>query len=108
MKDLVSNRRASILAVATSLSVLWSLFVVPGGQPAVEPLHFDKPKIVGVGLGLAFGKAMAEAEPDVTIGLIPCAVGGRHPSCGASPRHRIHTGRRIRARTGLRMRSRRW
>jgi acetyl esterase/lipase len=44
--------------------------------PATEPLHFDKPKIAGVGPGLAFGKAMAEAEPGVTIGLIPCAVGG--------------------------------
>src|SRR5438445_12927696 len=44
--------------------------------PAVEPLHFDKPKIADVGPGLAFGKAMAEAEPDVVIGLIPCAVGG--------------------------------
>jgi len=44
--------------------------------PAVEPLHFDKPGMVGVGPGLAFGKAMAEANPDVTIGLIPCAVGG--------------------------------
>jgi len=44
--------------------------------PATEPLHFDKPKIAGVGPGLAFGKAMAEAEPDVVIGLIPCAVGG--------------------------------
>src|SRR5260221_11115271 len=44
--------------------------------PAVEPLHFDKPKIAGVGPGLAFAKAMAEAEPDVVIGLIPCAVGG--------------------------------
>jgi acetyl esterase/lipase len=43
--------------------------------PATEPLHFDK-KIAGVGPGLAFGKAMAEAEPDVVIGLIPCAVGG--------------------------------
>jgi hypothetical protein len=32
--------------------------------------------MVGVGPGLAFGKAMAEANPDVTIGLIPCAVGG--------------------------------
>jgi len=44
--------------------------------PAVEPLHFDKPQIVGAGLGLTFAEAMAEANPDVTIGLIPCAVGG--------------------------------
>ena len=44
--------------------------------PAVEPLHFDKPKVAGVGPGLAFGRAMAEAHPGAIIGLIPCAVGG--------------------------------
>lgn len=44
--------------------------------PAVDPLHFDKPKIVGVGPGRAFGVAYAEAHPEVTVGLIPCAVGG--------------------------------
>lgn len=43
---------------------------------ARHPLHFDKPKIAGVGLGLAFGIAMAEADPDKKIGLVPCAVGG--------------------------------
>lgn len=44
--------------------------------PAKEPLHFDKPDIVGVGPGFAFGRAMAEARPGVRIGLIPGAVGG--------------------------------
>lgn len=44
--------------------------------PAKEPLHFDKPDIVGVGPGFAFGRAMAEAKPGVRIGLIPGAVGG--------------------------------
>ena len=44
--------------------------------PAVAPLHFDKPKWVGYGPGDSFGRAIAEAHPDVTIGLIPCAVGG--------------------------------
>jgi hypothetical protein len=43
--------------------------------PAVDPIHFDKP-IAGVGLGTTFGKVMAEANPGVTIGLVPCAVGG--------------------------------
>lgn len=43
---------------------------------ASHPLHFDKPKIAGVGPGLAFGLKMAEADPQVKIGLIPCAVGG--------------------------------
>lgn len=44
--------------------------------PAVDPLHFDKPTIAGVGLGSSFGRAMAEAQPGVVIGLVPCAVGG--------------------------------
>jgi Carbohydrate esterase, sialic acid-specific acetylesterase len=44
-------------------------------KPAVDPLHFDKAS-AGVGPGLAFGKAMADADKDITIGLIPCAAGG--------------------------------
>lgn len=44
--------------------------------PAVDPMHFDKPKMVGVGLGRTFGLEVSEKNSDVTIGLIPCAVGG--------------------------------
>jgi Carbohydrate esterase, sialic acid-specific acetylesterase len=44
--------------------------------PAVDPMHFDKPAVVGVGLGRTFAAVVAEASPGVTIGLIPCAVGG--------------------------------
>jgi len=44
--------------------------------PAKHPLHFDKPKSAGVGPGLAFGIKMAEANTNVKIGLVPCAVGG--------------------------------
>ena len=43
--------------------------------PAQDPLHFDK-SIAGVGLGKTFGIEIAEKYPDITIGLIPCAVGG--------------------------------
>jgi len=43
---------------------------------AVDPLHFDKPAMVGVGLGRTFGLTVPEAEPGITVGLIPCAVGG--------------------------------
>lgn len=43
--------------------------------PATDPLHFDKP-IAGVGLGSEFAREVLKADPDVTIGLIPCAVGG--------------------------------
>ena len=44
--------------------------------PAMAPLHFDKPRIAGVGPGDSFGKYMAEANKSVRIGLVPCAVGG--------------------------------
>lgn len=43
--------------------------------PATDPMHFDKPA-AGVGLGRTFGIEVAAATPGVTIGLIPCAVGG--------------------------------
>jgi hypothetical protein len=43
--------------------------------PATDPMHFDKP-VAGVGLGKTFGRLAAEANPAVTVGLIPCAVGG--------------------------------
>ncbi len=42
----------------------------------VEPLHFDKPAAVGAGLGMSFAREMADADPGITVGLIPCAVGG--------------------------------
>ncbi|PQO45161.1 sialate O-acetylesterase [Blastopirellula marina] len=44
--------------------------------PAVDPIHFDKPGIAGVGLGRTFGLEIAKTDPEITIGLIPCAVGG--------------------------------
>jgi hypothetical protein len=44
-------------------------------EPAVEPVTHDKPTMLGVGPGLAFGKAMADQEPGVTIGLVSCALG---------------------------------
>jgi hypothetical protein len=43
---------------------------------AKHPLHFDKPKVAGVGPGLSFGAALADAFPQDTIYLVPCAVGG--------------------------------
>ncbi len=43
---------------------------------AKHPVHYDKPKVSGVGPGLAFGIDMAKADLTVKIGLVPCAVGG--------------------------------
>lgn len=44
--------------------------------PGVDPLHTDKPAAAGVGLGTSFARVMAGADKSITIGLIPCAVGG--------------------------------
>ena len=43
---------------------------------AKDPLHFDKPAIVGVGPGLSFALEAQRLKPNGKIGLIPCAVGG--------------------------------
>ncbi|HEX3730607.1 MAG TPA: sialate O-acetylesterase, partial [Opitutaceae bacterium] len=45
-------------------------------HPAVDPLAFDKPELVGVGPGLAFGKAVARAHPDWVVGLVLSPFGG--------------------------------
>jgi hypothetical protein len=44
--------------------------------PAVDPLHFDKPAIAGVGLGRTFAKTLLHASRTASIGLIPAAFGG--------------------------------
>jgi hypothetical protein len=43
--------------------------------PAQDPIHFDK-TIAGVGLGRTFAMTLADRDPSITIGLIPCAAGG--------------------------------
>ncbi|HRE84599.1 MAG TPA: sialate O-acetylesterase, partial [Opitutaceae bacterium] len=47
-----------------------------GWVPALDPLHFDKPKIAGVGLGSTFGRVIADLEPSAVVGLVPAAFGG--------------------------------
>ena len=44
--------------------------------PAVDPVHFDKPDIAGVGLASSFARTLADADPAAVIGLIPAAFGG--------------------------------
>jgi hypothetical protein len=44
--------------------------------PATEPLHTDKPSIAGAGIGMSFAREMADLDPQITVGVIPCAVGG--------------------------------
>lgn len=54
---------------------VWMLSKEGEWLPAKHPLHFDKPNMVGVGPGLAFGLDMLKSGGS-PIGLIPCAVGG--------------------------------
>ncbi len=44
--------------------------------PAVDPVHFDKPERIGVGLARTFGAVVADADPAAVIGLVPAAFGG--------------------------------
>jgi len=44
--------------------------------PAVDPLHWDKPDVAGVGPGSSFARVLAARDPKVEIGLIPAAYGG--------------------------------
>ncbi|MDE3251438.1 MAG: sialate O-acetylesterase [Bacteroidota bacterium] len=59
-----------------SVPGIWMLNKEGDWVPARDPLHFDKPKIVGVGPGFAFAKEMMSVQKPANIGLVPCAVGG--------------------------------
>ena len=43
---------------------------------AKEPLHTDKPRIAGVGLGMSFAAEVMKRTGMSPVGLVPCAVGG--------------------------------
>ncbi|MGI5868111.1 MAG: sialate O-acetylesterase [Kiritimatiellia bacterium] len=43
--------------------------------PCVDPIHFDIANS-GVGPGKTFAEALAESDPTITVGVVPCAVGG--------------------------------
>ncbi len=43
---------------------------------AIDPVHFDQPTLVGVGLGSEFARTLVNADPKIAVGLIPCAMGG--------------------------------
>lgn len=44
-------------------------------QPAVDPLHWDK-TAAGTGVGKPFAEAVAAANPNISVGLVPTACGG--------------------------------
>lgn len=43
---------------------------------ATDPVHFDKPELIGVGPAIGFAKEILGNNKNIKIGLIPCAVGG--------------------------------
>ena len=49
---------------------------VVGADPFETVLPRGDQKVCGVGPGRTFGRLLAGAEPEKTVGLIPCAVGG--------------------------------
>lgn len=55
---------------------LWMFTYDSRWAPAIDPLHFDNIKAAGTGLGRTFGKTVLAADPEISIGLIPSAVGG--------------------------------
>lgn len=69
--------RGTLEAIDTIInSNIWKFDKEENWVPAKEPLHFDKPKVVGVGPGFAFANEIWKADTSVTVYLVPCAVGG--------------------------------
>lgn len=65
-----------------------------------EPFHADK-RVAGAGLALSFARAYADAHPDITVALLPCAVGGSdikrwNPECGDLYRRMLEAVGRVR------------
>ncbi|SDD51895.1 protein of unknown function [Dyadobacter soli] len=55
---------------------IWAINRQNEWKIAADPLHQDKPTVVGVGPGLTFAQEILKKHPERPIGLIPCAVGG--------------------------------
>ena len=45
-------------------------------SPAIDPLHFDKPNLPGVGIGRSFASFLIAQKAATVVGLIPAAFGG--------------------------------
>lgn len=62
--------------------------------PCKDPIHYDK-RTAGVGPGKTFAEALAETDPSITVGVVPCAVGGTSiglwvPDAEISPLGRVN------------------
>lgn len=58
------------------VSGIWVLGKDLQWKPAVDPMHFDKPAIIGAGIGRTFARTLQRLSPGAQIGLIPAAFGG--------------------------------
>ena len=72
----MAGRGTVELEDSTPVAHVWMLTQDGAWTRAVEPMHFDKPKVAGVGPGRAFGVAVAKAWEGMEIGMVPAAVGG--------------------------------
>jgi len=72
----MAGRGATDAASQPESPKIWSMNRHNEWKVAADPLHEDKPTVVGVGPGLTFAQEILKKYPDRPIGLIPCAVGG--------------------------------
>lgn len=72
----MAGRGKPQLQDTTSVNNIYMLNAAMQWVPAREPLHFDKPAIVGVGPGFAFAREIMRKDKQAIIYLIPAAVGG--------------------------------
>lgn len=69
-------------------------------KAAVDPLHFDKPGVAGVGLARSFARELTKSNPAASIGLIPAAFGGTSLD-EWKPGGKLYSEAVARARTGM-------
>jgi hypothetical protein len=72
----MAGRGALDDAAKTPSKDVWMLNKEMQWVPAVDPMHFDRPALIGVGLGRSFADTLRRAAPNAKIGLIPAAMGG--------------------------------
>lgn len=72
----MAGRGATDAASKPNSPKIWAINRHNEWTMATDPLHEDKPAVVGVGPGLTFAQEVLKEYPDRPIGLIPCAVGG--------------------------------
>lgn len=72
----MAGRGATDEASTPQSPQIWAMNRQNEWKMAADPLHSDKPAVVGVGPGLTFAQEVLAKRPGRAIGLIPCAVGG--------------------------------